>query len=83
MHYMGELVLHRTQVEGLAAQAEVPGLSQAMQNLTRTSHALQQMVMQVLDVIRHEIVERRRRASRQLAKHDVLKVVPLAPADAL
>jgi len=44
---MGELVLHRTQVEGLAAQADVPGLSQAMQNLTRTSHALQQMVMQV------------------------------------
>jgi len=47
MHYMGELVLHRTQVEGLVAQADVPGLSQAMQNLTRTSHALQQMVMQV------------------------------------
>ena len=47
MHCMGELVLHRTQVEGLAAGADVPGLSQAMQNLTRTSHALQQMVMQV------------------------------------
>jgi two-component system chemotaxis sensor kinase CheA len=47
MHYMGELVLHRTQVEALAVQANVPGLAQAMQNLTRTSHALQQMVMQV------------------------------------
>ena len=47
MHYMGELVLHRTQVEALAAEADVPGLSQAMQNLTRTSHALQAMVMQV------------------------------------
>src|SRR5215207_6249009 len=47
MHFMGELVLNRTQVERLAAQAEVPGLSQAMQNLNRTSHALQQMVMQV------------------------------------
>jgi two-component system chemotaxis sensor kinase CheA len=47
MHYMGELVLHRTQVEALAAHAEVAGLSQAMQNLTRTSHALQAMVMQV------------------------------------
>jgi two-component system, chemotaxis family, sensor kinase CheA len=47
MHFMGELVLHRTQVEGLVARADVPGLSQAMQNLTRTSHALQQMVMQV------------------------------------
>ena len=47
MHHMGELVLHRTQVEGFATQADVPGLSQAMQNLTRASHALQQMVMQV------------------------------------
>jgi two-component system, chemotaxis family, sensor kinase CheA len=47
MHFMGELVLHRTQVEALAADADVPGLSQAMQNLTRTSHALQAMVMQV------------------------------------
>ncbi|MET0685982.1 MAG: chemotaxis protein CheA [Solirubrobacteraceae bacterium] len=47
MHFMGELVLNRTQVEQLAAQADVPGLSQAVQNLTRTSHALQQMVMQV------------------------------------
>jgi two-component system chemotaxis sensor kinase CheA len=47
MHFMGELVLHRTQVEALIQQAEVPGLSQAMQNLTRTSHALQSMVMQV------------------------------------
>ncbi len=47
MHYMGELVLHRTEVEALAAGADVPGLSQAMQSLTRTSHALQAMVMQV------------------------------------
>src|SRR5919108_815323 len=47
MHVVGELVLHRTQVEALAAQAGVPGLSQAMQNLTRTSHALQAMVMRV------------------------------------
>ncbi|HWT24791.1 MAG TPA: chemotaxis protein CheA [Solirubrobacteraceae bacterium] len=47
MHFMGELMRHRTQVEGLVAQADVPGLSQAMQNLTRSSHALQQMVMQV------------------------------------
>ena len=47
MHFMGELVLHRTQVEALAAGADVPGLSQAMQNLTRSSHALQSMVMQV------------------------------------
>jgi two-component system chemotaxis sensor kinase CheA len=47
MHWMGELVLHRTQAEELAAQADVPGLSQAMQELQRTSQALQQLVMQV------------------------------------
>jgi two-component system chemotaxis sensor kinase CheA len=47
MHAMGELVVHRTLVESLAANAEVPGLSQAMQELTRSSQALQAMVMQV------------------------------------
>jgi two-component system, chemotaxis family, sensor kinase CheA len=47
MHLMGELVVQRTQVEVLAARAEVPGLSQAMQDLTRCSHALQAIVMQV------------------------------------
>jgi two-component system chemotaxis sensor kinase CheA len=47
MHAMGELVLNRTQVEVLAADADVPGLQQAIQGLTRTSHALQSMVMQV------------------------------------
>jgi two-component system, chemotaxis family, sensor kinase CheA len=47
MHLMGELVVQRTQVEVLAAAAEVPGLSQAMQDLTRCSHALQAIVMQV------------------------------------
>jgi two-component system, chemotaxis family, sensor kinase CheA len=47
MHNMGELVVHRTLVESLAAHADVPGLSQAMQELTRSSQALQAMVMQV------------------------------------
>jgi two-component system, chemotaxis family, sensor kinase CheA len=47
MHLMGELVVQRTQVEVLAAAADVPGLSQAMQDLTRCSHALQAIVMQV------------------------------------
>jgi two-component system chemotaxis sensor kinase CheA len=47
MHFMGELVLHRTQVEALTAGSDVPGLSQAMQDLTRASQALQAMVMQV------------------------------------
>ena len=47
MHAMGELVLNRTHVESLAANADVPGLPQALQALTRTSHQLQAMVMQV------------------------------------
>jgi two-component system chemotaxis sensor kinase CheA len=47
MHLMGELVVHRTHVESLVSQANVPGLSQAVQDLTRSSQALQAMVMQV------------------------------------
>jgi two-component system chemotaxis sensor kinase CheA len=47
MHAMGELVVYRTHVEALVADAQVPGLVGAMQDLTRTSQALQQMVMQV------------------------------------
>jgi two-component system, chemotaxis family, sensor kinase CheA len=79
MHYMGELVLHRTQVEALAARADVPGLSQAMQNLTRTSHALQSMVMQVR-MIPVEAVFMRfprlvRDLSQKLGKHVDLQLV--------
>jgi two-component system chemotaxis sensor kinase CheA len=47
MHLMGELVVHRTHVESLVSQANVPGLAQAVQDLTRSSQALQAMVMQV------------------------------------
>jgi two-component system chemotaxis sensor kinase CheA len=47
MHLMGELVIHRTAVEALSSNLEVPGLSQAVQELTRSSQALQAMVMQV------------------------------------
>jgi two-component system, chemotaxis family, sensor kinase CheA len=47
MHLMGELVVQRTHVEALSMEADVPGLSQAMQELTRSSHALQAMVMQI------------------------------------
>ncbi|UGS33736.1 chemotaxis protein CheA [Capillimicrobium parvum] len=47
MHFMGELVVHRTHVESLAGQADVPGLSQAMADLSRASQSLQSMVMQV------------------------------------
>jgi two-component system, chemotaxis family, sensor kinase CheA len=79
MHFMGELVLHRTAVEALAADADVPGLSQAMQNLTRTSHALQAMVMQVR-MIPVEAVFLRfprlvRDLSTKLGKHVELELV--------
>jgi two-component system chemotaxis sensor kinase CheA len=47
MHSMGELVIHRTSVEALTSALDVPGLQQAMQELTRSSQALQSMVMQV------------------------------------
>jgi two-component system chemotaxis sensor kinase CheA len=47
MHMMGELVVHRTTMEALGAQANVPGLHQAMQDVTRSSQSLQAMVMQV------------------------------------
>ncbi|MCW3023824.1 MAG: chemotaxis protein CheA [Conexibacter sp.] len=47
MHLMGELVVQRTHVEALSQEADVPGLGQAMQELTRSSHALQAMVMQI------------------------------------
>jgi two-component system chemotaxis sensor kinase CheA len=47
MHQMGELVIHRTAVEALAAKLGAPQLQQAVQNLTRSSQALQSMVMQV------------------------------------
>jgi two-component system chemotaxis sensor kinase CheA len=47
MHSMGELVIHRTAVEALTGSLDVPGLQQAMQELTRSSQALQAMVMQV------------------------------------
>jgi two-component system chemotaxis sensor kinase CheA len=79
MHLMGELVVQRTQVEVLAAQAEVPGLSQAMADLTRCSHALQSIVMQVR-MIPVEAVFLRfprlvRDLSTKLGKHVELELV--------
>ncbi len=47
MHSMGELVIHRTALEAIASRLDVPDLHQAMQELTRSSQALQAMVMQV------------------------------------
>ena len=67
MHYIGELVLHRTEVEAVAAQADVPGLSQAVQNLMRTSQALQAMVMQVRMVPVEAVFLRFPRLARDLS----------------
>jgi two-component system, chemotaxis family, sensor kinase CheA len=47
MHSMGELVIHRTAVEALTSGLDMPELQQAVQDLTRSSQALQAMVMQV------------------------------------
>lgn len=47
MHLMGELVVHRTHVESLLGSCEEPELQHAMNDLTRSSQALQSMVMQV------------------------------------
>jgi two-component system, chemotaxis family, sensor kinase CheA len=47
MHSMGELVIHRTAVEALTANLQVDGLQHAVQELARSSQALQAMVMQV------------------------------------
>jgi two-component system chemotaxis sensor kinase CheA len=47
MRRTSELVAHRRRLESLAADARVPGLHQAMQDLTRSSQALQALVMHV------------------------------------
>ena len=67
MHYMGELVVHRTHLESLVGQADVPGLPQAMQDLTRTSQALQAMVMQVRMIPVESVLMRFPRLVRDLS----------------
>jgi two-component system chemotaxis sensor kinase CheA len=47
MHLMGELVVHRTRVESVAASLGNSELAQAVQEMARSSQALQAMVMQV------------------------------------
>jgi two-component system, chemotaxis family, sensor kinase CheA len=47
LHLMGELVVHRTNVEALLADVPVPGLAQALQRLTRSSQDLQAVVTRV------------------------------------
>ncbi len=79
MHAMGELVLNRTQVEVLATNADVPGLAQAIQGLTRTSHALQAMVMQVRMIPVEAVLLRFPRLVRdlsvKLSKHVELELI--------
>jgi two-component system chemotaxis sensor kinase CheA len=67
MHFMGELVVHRTHLESLVAQAGVPGLPQAMQDLTRSSQALQAMVMQVRMIPVESVLMRFPRLVRDLS----------------
>ena len=79
MHSMGELVIHRTAVEALTSSLDVPGLHQAMQELTRSSQSLQAMVMQVR-MIPVEVVFLRfprlvRDLSNKLGKQVELKLV--------
>ncbi len=79
MHAMGELVIHRTAVQALTGRLDVPGLQQAMQELSRSSQALQAMVMQVR-MIPVEVVFMRfprliRDLSSQLGKEVSLNLV--------
>jgi two-component system chemotaxis sensor kinase CheA len=79
MDLMGELVIHRTAVEALTAQIDVPGLNQAVQELTRSSHALQAMVMKVrmipVDVVLLRLPRLVRDLSSKLGKEVKLDLV--------
>jgi len=79
MHSMGELVIHRTAVEALTADLEVDGLQQAVQELTRSSQALQAMVMQVrmipVDVVFLRFPRLIRDLSTKLGKEVKLELV--------
>jgi two-component system chemotaxis sensor kinase CheA len=79
MDLMGELVIHRTAVEALTAKIEVPGLSQAVQELARSSHALQAMVMKVrmipVDVVFLRLPRLVRDLSSKLGKEVKLDLV--------
>jgi two-component system, chemotaxis family, sensor kinase CheA len=79
MHSMGELVIHRTAVEALTTNLEVAGLQQAVQELTRSSQALQAMVMQVrmipVDVVFLRFPRLIRDLSTKLGKEVKLRLV--------
>jgi two-component system, chemotaxis family, sensor kinase CheA len=79
MHLMGELVIHRTAVEALTASINSPDLHHAVQNLTRSSQALQSMVMQVrmipVDVVFMRFPRLVRDLSTKLGKDVELELV--------
>jgi two-component system, chemotaxis family, sensor kinase CheA len=79
MHLMGELVVKRTRVEALAAEATVPGLTLAMQELTQCSQALQAVVMEVrmipVEAVFMRLPRLVRDLSSQLDKHVELELV--------
>ena len=79
MHSMGELVIHRTAVEALTAGVGVPELQQAVQDLTRSSQALQAMVMQVrmipVDIVFMRFPRLVRDLSNKLGKEVDLQLV--------
>jgi len=79
MHSMGELVIHRTAVEALTANLEIEGLQHAAQELTRSSQALQAMVMQVrmipVDVVFLRFPRLIRDLSTKLGKEVKLELV--------
>ncbi|MBV8218911.1 MAG: chemotaxis protein CheA, partial [Solirubrobacterales bacterium] len=79
MHSMGELVIHRTAVEALTANLEIAGLQHAVQELTRSSQALQAMVMQVrmipVDVVFLRFPRLIRDLSTKLGKEVKLELV--------
>jgi two-component system, chemotaxis family, sensor kinase CheA len=79
MHSMGELVIHRTAVEALTSGLEIPELQQAVQDLTRSSQALQAMVMQVrmipVDIVFMRFPRLVRDLSSKLGKEVELQLV--------
>ena len=79
MHLMGELVIHRTAVEAHTSSIRAPELQQAVQNLTRSSQALQSMVMQVrmipVDVVFMRFPRLVRDLSSKLGKEVTLELL--------
>jgi two-component system, chemotaxis family, sensor kinase CheA len=67
MHQMGELVVQRTRLEQLASTTAVPGLQQAVADLSRVAQALTQQVMQVRMVPVESVFMRFPRMVRDIA----------------